>query len=174
MAKKKQYITGKLNPSRHLFKKVLRNKLFWIITVIIIVVIAGLIVWHKKSSNKTTSHANTELCNKSENSPIYSQAASVLDQSKIKDLAKVVDKIKSQRNYQSDPNCLYPVVVYYSYNYDYQNAKKYYDMLQKVYDSKKGFAKVYDAYYNMHALKSIVDHIKKSQSETEAQFNRGY
>lgn len=78
---------------------------------------------------------------------LITEASKSMAPEKYKQLKKVVDKIMQLPNYEKDPNCLYPVVVYYVNFHDETNAEMYYKKLAVVYDEKQGFSDHFGKYY---------------------------
>ncbi len=87
--------------------------------------------------------ASTDLCRGESSSPIYKEAANVINPQASSKLGDVVRRIKQMKRYDRDPNCMYAVTVYYINISDAKNAKESLTKLKSVYDSKTGFSKDY-------------------------------
>jgi hypothetical protein len=82
------------------------------------------------------------VCTSGENG-LATQAAAVLNPDTVNELGDVVKKIQSTKNYESDPNCLFPVVQYYVYVTDQPSAQDSFNKLQAVYSDGVGYDAVY-------------------------------
>jgi hypothetical protein len=76
-------------------------------------------------------------CNGRANSPIYGRAAKVMNPGATAALGQVVNDMKDMKNYRHDPTCLYVATVYSLQANNPQAARESYDLLAKVYDTKK-------------------------------------
>jgi hypothetical protein len=135
-----------------------------VILLVVIIVTALIVFLHNKSSTKpgvecsTSSMASTM----EEASPLLKNGGGS-DTNKFK---QVVTKIQSIKNYQQDPNCLYPIVAYYISTGDTQSATTYLTKLQAVYKPSVG----YNQYIAPNALtiaqlKSEISVVKYNEAE---------
>lgn len=108
------------------------------IVIVLIVGIAGGAAWgFMQLRNKKTS-----VCTGGENG-LATQAAAVLNPDTVNELGEVVKNIQGTKNYETDPNCLFPVVQYYIYTSNQQAAQDSFNKLQAVYGDSTGFDAVY-------------------------------
>jgi hypothetical protein len=71
---------------------------------------------------------------------LLKQANSDFSPKELTKLGGVVAQIKSQPNYEQNPNYLYILVNYYINTDDVTDASTYYTKLEKVYSAKQGFS----------------------------------
>lgn len=115
-------------------KRLLQTKKVRLVLITLIVLLglgllaAGIVSYRSASRRPVCSDATLR------------EAVPVLGKTQTPELKPVVDKIKSMKGYDRDPNCLYVVVTYHINNYDEDSAKRDMRQLKKVYDSKKGFS----------------------------------
>jgi hypothetical protein len=107
-------------------------------------------------------------CNRSGSSVLYDEASKALDTGSIADMKAITEKIQKEKNYQKDANCLYPLVAYYVFMQDADNATVYYVKLTEVYDEKDKFAAVYgkQGIKNLNDVKSSVDALQKKRENS--------
>ncbi len=88
-------------------------------------------------------------------------------------LKMTVDKMRSVKNYDKNPDCLNVITTYYINTSDYQNAKLYMDKLEKVYNPHNGFsAKLMQAHpLSINELRSAIALLKKADDAIKT---RGY
>jgi hypothetical protein len=115
-----------------------RNRKIYIIGCSII--IFGLVAY-LLSINFSNGSPQDRQCNGKANSPIYSRASTFLNPSAQTSLQPVADSISTMKNYQKDPSCLYVLTINYLNKGDAANTSKYYVLLSKVYNPKKGLVK---------------------------------
>jgi len=143
------------------------------ITGIIVLVIIGLLaggIYTLVTLRKAPEISG--LCKRQASSPIYKDAVRYLDAGRTTKLKDVVNKIKNQEQYDKDPNCLYPVVSYYLFMHDADNARKNYDLLEKAYNSKKGFSKDYGpAVASLSSLKQRTENTEKQNADLDKNNN---
>ena len=101
-----------------------------------------------------TKAASVNQCRGEATSPLYTEAQESISKLFNDDLKNSVEKIKKQKNFEKDANCLYPLVVHYIRTDDLENAEKYYEKLQLSFNDKIGIAKVYG---NSSGRKTIRD-----------------
>lgn len=95
-------------------------------------------------------------------------AATALDPSKIPELAQVVSKIQSISGYESDPNCLYPIVEYYVYTNDATAAKSSLIQLEAVFDSQVGLAPQYSSVFvSIDNLKQQIGFVEQFNADLQ-------
>ncbi len=133
--KKRKSLNFKLPKS---FKK-LRNhkKILLILLVIICILGIGGVLFIQQKNEKDI----TKQCNGKDDSPIYTEAANVMNPSANSNLLKTVLKMKSMKNVDSDPTCLYVMTFYFDRASDAENLRKYYDKLVKVANKDTKYAK---------------------------------
>lgn len=107
---------------------------------VLLVVVAGVSVFLRVNGNKKMA---SNQCGGTSESVIYNEAQVSLGKLMQPDLSNTVEKIKKQKDFEKDANCLYPVVVHYIREGDANNAQKYYDKMQLAYQDEIGFADVY-------------------------------
>ncbi|MFO0970952.1 MAG: hypothetical protein U0520_01225 [Candidatus Saccharimonadales bacterium] len=82
-------------------------------------------------------------CQGTREGKIYDEAQYAMGQLFQDDLKLLVEKVKKQKNFESDASCLYPMVVFYIRSGDGRKAEEYYMKMQKSYKDDVGFAKAY-------------------------------
>ena len=106
-------------------------------------------------------------CKGEATSPIYNEAQASLVKLAKPDLKKTIEKIKKQRNFEKDANCLYPVVIHYIREGDSKNAEKYYAKLQLSFNENIGIAKAYGATEGIKTIKDMAIPIAGLQKQKE-------
>ncbi len=106
-----------------------------ILLVLVLLVSGGIALRNK--------YNQTHQCNGKQDSPIYSEAAANLTQTRYRELEKTIEKIKRQAGYTGDANCLYPIVTYYVMVGNIDGATATFADLEKAYKKDKGFVNVY-------------------------------
>lgn len=147
----------KRSPLRFLkSKKFLLGSL--IILLVVIIGIATVSLWKYKD--------RTVVVCRSGPGGIIQEATEGLKARDIQKLQPVVEKIKQLPNYEQDPNCLYPMVVYYASISDRSSANMYYAKLEKAYDPKVGFAQEYQQVgASMENVKKQVEFVDNLQQQ---------
>jgi predicted negative regulator of RcsB-dependent stress response len=163
--KRKRGSMGEVINRRNFKLSVGKKKLvkFSVLTVLIL----GLIVGGGFLANY--QYYKNRKCNSKADNPLYKEAASVMTQTKYRELEQVVNKIKKQHNYLSDADCIYPVVEYYVIVGDIPKANEAFGQLERVYNKQKGLSKVYAA------TASTIDDVKaqlKQLDSVNEQFNK--
>ena len=143
---------------------------------ILVAIITGVVVGyaiHQRGQNKLRStvaaHYLTDNCSKQTNEACtkLKVASQLLDISNVAKLAKTIDSIKLIKKYDTDPNLLYVIIIYYINAGDAQNAHTYYDKFIKVYQSDKGYdASISSVAVAPTELKALVDFVDTQQAET--------
>ncbi len=82
-------------------------------------------------------------CKGTNQGKIYDEAQYSMGQLFQDNLKLFVEKVKKQKNFESDASCLYPMVVFYIRSGDGKKAEEYYMKMQKSYKDDVGFAKAY-------------------------------
>ncbi len=103
---------------------------------ILIVLVIGVAMY-----KSTTKFADTDLCRGATTSPIYKEAGAVLNPQAMAKLKTVVDRIVTMKHYDRDPNCMYPITIFYINSGNAKEARTNYDKLARTYNAKKGFSK---------------------------------
>lgn len=113
------------------------NKTLKIIAALLVIVGGAVLLglW-KHHHDYQVAHSPVNICSQE----ILKEAGGYLDISQTDKLKPVIDKIKNLKDYQKDPNCLNPIVTYYFYTNNYNDAQSNLDLLVARYDSKKGFS----------------------------------
>lgn len=102
-----------------------RQQLF--VGVVIVLLIGGLLTYR----HYNLLSAPDRQCNGRENSQIYKDAAKVMNPGANFELAKVVRRVKTMKNYQRDPSCQL-IITQYSLNiYDAKTARQAFDFYAK-------------------------------------------
>lgn len=106
------------------------------ILAVLVLLVGVLYLW-----DRTRPYNSQGLCTGSESSPIYQKMDGLSDPFFATKLKKVVDEIRKQPGFTNDPNCLYPLVIYYANISDEVNARKMFNQLKTVYLPRRGFVK---------------------------------
>lgn len=109
-----------------------------------------------------TKFASSDLCRGEATSPIYKEAGAVLNSQATAKLKPVVDKIVAMKHYDRDPNCMYPVTVFYINSGNAKEARTNYEKLTKTYNAKEGFSK------DLGPLALPIDRLKQQVERLEA------
>lgn len=132
----------------------------WIAIVVLVIAAASFGLYRRDVA--------TRQCNGKDNSPIYTQATAVFEASKAAYLKKVVDKMQTMRNYETDASCQAANVQYFIYTGDSAKAREALAKLEKVYDAKVGFAKPYRRHFqNPNSLSKQIDLVDKFYQEID-------
>jgi hypothetical protein len=139
------------------WKRLFGGRLSFVIPLILLLVLFGLVGWFSyQQLKKRTTAANEPVCSVNEGAVLRDEAAANLKSSKVKELGSVVERIKQVKGFESDPNCLYPIIRYYLYLSDAKNAQQFYDKLAAVYDEKTGLAPEYNTTDTLKTLKKRI------------------
>lgn len=111
------------------------------IKYILLIVVLGLVGVGIQAVRDREARISKNICNGRDNNAFYTSVAPKLYSRRYRELSADVVKVKLTKDYQKDANCLYVLVYYYVSVSDAVNAKDNYSKLEKVYNSKKGFAK---------------------------------
>lgn len=130
------------------------------VVVVLLLVVAGTVIYTNRKQSVSGVCSN--------NQALIDTAAAALDPSKIPELAQVVSKIQSISGYESDPNCLYPIVEYYVYTNDASAAKSSLTQLEAVYDPQVGLAPQYSlGFTSIDNLKQQIGFVEKFNADLQ-------
>jgi hypothetical protein len=102
--------------------------------LIVVILITFLISRHVGDSDTTSSTmSHSAQCGQSGSNSLLKEAAGNLSPAQSASLAPIVQKIMKVPDYKNDPNCLYPVVVYYINMGDATNGRTYLDAYKSAY-----------------------------------------
>jgi hypothetical protein len=103
-------------------------------------------------------------CRNTSESLLYDKASEALESRGIDKINDIEAEIKLHRNYDKDPNCLYPMVAGSLIRGDIVNAQNHFEKLEKVYSSKEGFADTYELNQsgNYNTLKASIEELTKN------------
>jgi hypothetical protein len=128
---------------------------------IVVLIIVGF-VWYRHDHNHNAQVSAAVVCTVSAHSSTLIQAAGAMYSDNIPAQAAAVNKIKEIPNYQRDPNCLYPMIIYYINTEDTKDANLYLSDYQAVYNSRKGLSGEYGTPKSIATLRSGIAAIKKT------------
>ena len=109
--------------------------------------------------NYTTGY---KLC--SDNN-FLSKASAVLEPDKIDQLKSIVERIQLSADYEKSADCLNIVTTYFINTADKDNAKTYFEKLEKIYDPNKGFSPSLGS--NAPTMDFLRDNIKLLEKKSE-------
>ncbi len=146
-------------------------KKYWkVLVAVLAVALVVTAIWityqntRKPASKVTTSTA----CTDKSADGILGKAAPALAQSQAAKLQPVVEKIKTLKDYNRDPNCLAVITTYYVNISDAKNARTNYDLLIKVYQPNKGYDPVIaNGVSSPAAYKANIDFLDKQIEQTK-------
>lgn len=147
---------NKLN-KKVLFKPSIKKITHILIPILILGLIAFIVIIQKNTS--------ASQCQGNGSSKIYEEAAVAFESGKgLGDQKQVVDKILNNRGYNSDINCIYPLMMYSKSVNDIDATKKYYGAFNEL--AKKG-GKLYEGYKTTinDAQKTIEDFLKLKEED---------
>jgi hypothetical protein len=158
-------------PSRKLNLKAVKKhkKTVLIVGALLLVGGAGLLLYNYHNNQPPYLTANCTLDSKSEACLILIKASGeIADSSKLNDMTATVEKIKSIKGYEKDPNLLYVLTVYYAYLGDSQNANHYNSLLYKTYKAKRGYNVVIrNKTYNPDDINQFIKTTKLQEQEVQ-------
>ncbi len=96
---------------------------------------------------------------------VIREAAPKLNESKVADLEPIAKKVEQTKRFDKDVNCLYIVTAYYMYKGDLKQAQTYVAMVDKIYDSKKGFSPLFHPVPTLDSLHKQLAYEQKFQDE---------
>ena len=108
-------------------------------------------------------------CGGQATSPIYDKAATLMAPNKINELKAYSEEITKKQGYESDANCIYPVLYYHLSIGDVPGAKTEYEKFKKAYVPQMKLAA---AYKNAAGTLNDVDSQMKRLDNTQEEFNR--
>ena len=140
---------------------------------IVILIFVALTLLGVVTASYAIYRKNNQLaCNSDPN--IIIQANSALNTNDNEKLNLIVNKIIAKNKYAKDPNCDLILMAYYINISDGSNAKKNYDNLQKVYDSKKGFNPLFNRNLKgINVYKTEIDLLISSSSQPVVHLGSG-
>lgn len=111
----------------------------------------------------SAKHSNTisDACTTEATLPILKEAGTSLDPSGYIMLGETISKIKKIPKFERDPNCLYPIVIYYINTSDYINSRLYLSKMEKVYNTNNRLNPALGDTKTLKSLESTVDYLKK-------------
>lgn len=143
-----------------------RSKFLLVITIFVISIALSLFI-----NEKYFGFAETDLCRGKSTSPIYKEAAKVLNPTASTKLRSVVTKIEKMKNYDKDPNCLYPIVVYYMNISDSKAARPHFNKLESLTGSDKYLSSDYSVIsYSNSEIKTNLDQLDKIFEQASKNF----
>jgi hypothetical protein len=154
-------VLSRLAPSRLFSSKKVR-----VGSLLLAVVLAGGIgtAFFMKKKNEPAA-----VCTNPTNVQLLKEAAHNLAPNKNQELKKSVDKIKTLKDYEKDPNCLNPIVTYYANIGDSKNASLYMTKLNEKYDASKGFDKsISNSAPTIEQLRTVTENIKGSNGSKQS------
>lgn len=142
-------------------------------TIVVVVSVIGVIILsmglvfsiYNKKKSKDTVEAS-DACTSKAAGDILKQASQKLAPEKTKELKPYVDKIKTLKDYDKDPNCLYLVVVYDVNTHNDAQASQNYSRFNEVYNNKVGLDSKLSSESNpQENLKNKVDNLYRFKKE---------
>lgn len=132
-----------------------------IIGAIILIIIAGLVVFFiNRNNTKTTA---TDACSSKSTQYILKEASPLLSPTvEVTKLQSLVSKIQQISNYQKDPNCLYPIVLYYINTSNAKESSFYLNEFLNAYGPGHGFSPLLGPVYPTSTLKADVAAIQQN------------
>lgn len=125
-----------------------------------------LLSWKEKGTENSTQVSDVCSKDKSSQSLMVRARENVFYVSNMALFASVVGEIKSLDGYENDANCLYPLIVYYQMNQNYQLAKEALDSFLKTSKNSNGF----DAeFYQLDSVERLEDAINEGLESTKRQ-----
>lgn len=124
-------------------RKPVNPKKFFLVSLVVIFLILGLWSWYAfthRPSKKTSQSVAKNICGTPANLPVLESAAANLDPANVAQLQPFAMQIQNIPFYQTDPNCLYPIVTYYINLGDAKNARANLTQLTLVYNADTGYS----------------------------------
>ncbi|GAC1390652.1 MAG: hypothetical protein NVSMB46_00860 [Candidatus Saccharimonadales bacterium] len=99
---------------------------------------------------------------------VIKEASKELYSNNTLNLSHIVKNIENLGGYKNDPNCLYITTNYYIKILDAQNSQSSLSSLEKVYNSKVGFSRLFGARIkSIDKIKFEVNYVIRSTTETQ-------
>jgi hypothetical protein len=150
---------------RHKVRKLAYKKAYF---VPFVVIVALLIVYFVRDN---TNVAGEGVCSSGTGNDLIAQAAPLFNGAQQTQLQQLVSKIQKLPHYGQDPNCLYAVVIYYINQSDAQDAARFFNMLNKVYEPSVGFSEYHG--YNPETISELRAQVSFLQTSfQQAQLNK--
>lgn len=134
-------------------KKPGRKVLFLIAGIIAIILVAGLAVYYGKEA------LATRQCSGKNGGQIYKDSVAAIQSGSAVELRKVTRQIKKQKNYESDPSCMYPFVVQQVKNNQFDEARNTAAKIEQSFKNGKKFVSDYTVIgiYNVNSVINKID-----------------
>ena len=105
-----------------------------ILISVVLVIVGGVGFAARHAINRQSSQPKApNACTSKAANGVLAQAAQSLGPDKVKELGESVNKIKTLKKYDQDPNCLAVLTIYFINISDAKNARTYYEQLNKLY-----------------------------------------
>jgi hypothetical protein len=128
-------------------KKLLQQALIALVAVLVIVLC---FIWYKHVHDRRVVVASEQACITGSNETTLKQAYKAIAAPNVVTQKQLITKLQMIPNYQKDPDCLYPIVMYYINVDDPQAASTNLNLLANVYNPKKGYG-----YFPGYPIESI-------------------
>jgi len=159
------------HPSSNRLRK---RYLFAICGVVVVAVGIGvaLLVIHYHHHSSAQKLVASTVCSSGADARILSQSAVYFAPGYASQLAPFVAKIEKRPDYEGDPNCLYVLATYYSNIADPNDAQKYINLFNELYNSNKGLSPYLINTPSMQTIQAIVSQQTKIQQQLEKEFKQ--
>lgn len=164
--KPQETVVGSDNQKRKLLPKFLKYSVF---TILVLLVAGGVIFGLYQ-----TGFVGAGQCAGRASSPIYDEAAETIAEPSQKEFSDLVKKIKEQRNFSKDPNCVYPLLEYSIYQRDIEDTKQYLKDLNSITEEKDQLAEAYSSNGDSLTVAEINSKTKVFIEEKKAGFESIY
>ena len=134
---------------------------FVITLILIILSVVIYLIWTGKLNLSLSKTA--KVCSAPQQTELMKSVGGSLDPIQAFFLKDYIPKILSLKNYQKDPNCLYPLVVWYINTSNASDAEKYLKLLLPIYPGENKFiSQIQMPIYSKDQLSKTVEGLLKT------------
>lgn len=128
-----------------------------LVVLFAIIILAVFLSTYKKDNNVTA--VKSDVC-----ADLYPRIDKALKPINLNDLKTLSDEIQKRKDFDKDPDCLYPLVIYNVSSSHADQAQSYLDKLRGVYRSDVGFTKAYKhTYTDPDQLQQLLQFLKNTR-----------
>lgn len=149
------------------FKRISKKYVVLIIAIFVVLLgLIGLLIQkNRQSKQEDTGNVKAQnVCATDSQKETLRVAVTNLSPAKYNELKNSVDKIMNTPDFEKDPNCLYPVVTYYTNIGDLASAKRYLTTLESVHGSSYKFDETFPSNVTLETIKQQVTQLEEVQN----------